>query len=66
MLGILILTYMLKGTISNPKFQTSLFSEPPDFFFLHIQGELHYNTYKTILLEIAYFGKERQVFVVGY
>ena len=22
----------VKGTISDPKFQTSLFSEPPDFF----------------------------------
>ena len=32
----------IKGT-SDPKFQTSVFSEPPGFFFfLYILGEIHY------------------------
>ena len=31
----------IKGTISDPKFQTSLFSEPQ--IVLHIQEETHYN-----------------------
>ena len=28
------LKYKIKCTINNPKFQTSLFSEPPDFFYI--------------------------------
>ena len=37
-------TVYINGTNSDPKFQTSLFSEPPDFFFfLHIQEDIIYN-----------------------
>ena len=28
----LYISHLIKGTISDPKLQTSLFSEPPDFF----------------------------------
>ena len=39
--GTPLMQLSVKGTISDPKFQTSLFSEPPEF--LHIQREFHYN-----------------------
>ena len=50
------LTVILKCTISDPKFQISLSSEPPDFF-LHIQREPH--CYK---LHIQHFSRKQHIF----
>ena len=45
----------LKGTISDPKFQTSLFSEPQ--IFLHIQEEIQYNK-----LHVEQFPRKQRIF----
>ena len=45
----------VKGTISDPKFQTSLFSEPPDFW--HIQEEIHYNK-----VHVEQFPRKQHIF----
>ena len=47
----------LKGTISDPEFQTSLFSEPQDLFF-HVQREVHCNK-----LPIQQFSRKQHIFV---
>ena len=50
-----IVLWESKQSISDPKFQTSLFSKTTDFF--HIQGEIHYNK-----LPIPQFPQKQYIF----
>ena len=59
--------FVVKGTITDCKFQTLLFSnfQTARFYFAYSERDLRCNELPTILSETAYFWNEGQFFVVG-